>query len=473
MAMRQTDDPYPLDPKFTRQLVTLACANAKFYGRTAYSIDPGLLGNETAKLAMEAAKAIFLETKSGPSSLLTVIQRLQTWRYEGKVAHEKIVAVSDYFDEAIDAGLLPVPEVENEILQILKKRISKKVALTASDAYGKDLGFDKVLELINLKTALGVNDRNMGIRLGAASFKALDALRQLVRLPTGVMELDSFLDGGCPRGSLLVWMAGPGGGKSQALSHSAAHTIRHGMHACYATLELPEAVVAARVKANLTGIPINEILQGGEAKAKQLLERIPNLGAFTVKEFTPHATTINDITDWVKEVEDDVGSPVDKLSIDYLDKCVSFQSKGQAGNDYVGMREVYEKARIWAHENKKVVESASQSQGRSEKKTKKIDMEHTADSMHKVRVADIVVTNNYDEDSGDMGFWVAKHRTGKSRQMIGPLPVDFSCGQIAPVAREFISFEEYLERVNGDPMKVKVVEDIMINEARSALKGDE
>jgi hypothetical protein len=242
------------------------------------------------------------------------------------------------------------------------------------------------------------------------------------------------------------------------------------MHVAYATLELPEAVVAARVKANLTGIPINAILQGGEEKARELLERIPNLGTFTVKEFTPHATTVQDLVDWVKALEDDVGAPVDKLVIDYLDKCVSFATRAQAGSDYISMREVYERARIYAHETMKVVESASQSQGRSEKKAKKIDLEHTADSMHKVRVADIVVTNNYNEETGEMSFFVAKHRTGNSRKMIGPLPTDFACGQVAPVTRSFITLEEYLAKVQDDPVKRKAVQDVMVDSAEEMLK---
>lgn len=471
MALRTTDDPYGFDPRYERQMVTLACSKAKFYGRTAYEVDPKLLGTPEATLAMEAARAIFADLKQGPDSLLVVIQRLQTWRYEGKVTHEQVIAVSDYFDAALDEGLASTESIEAELLKVLQRRLDKKVALAAADAYGKNLAFDKVTELLNQKTRLGVNDSNIGVRLGAASFKALDSLRALVRIPTGIMELDSFLDGGCPRGSLLVWIAGAGGGKSMALSHSAAHSTRGGMHVAYATLELPEAVVAARVKANLTGIPINAILQGGEEKARELLERIPNLGTFTVKEFTPHATTIQDLVDWVKALEDDVGAPVDKLVIDYLDKCVSFATKAQAGNDYISMREVYERARIYGHETMKVIESASQSQGRTEKKSKKIDLEHTADSMHKVRVADIVVTNNYDEETGEMGFFVAKHRTGNSRKMVGPLPTDFSCGQVAPVNRSFITLEEYLAKVHSDPVKRKVVQDAMVNEAKAMLKG--
>jgi KaiC/GvpD/RAD55 family RecA-like ATPase len=245
------------------------------------------------------------------------------------------------------------------------------------------------------------------------------------------MELDAFLSGGCPRGALMVWIAGTGGGKSMAMSHSASHSISQGMNVAYATLELPEAVVAARVKANLTGLPINSILDGKTNKAREMLESM-KLGAFTVKEFTPHATALEDVNDWVKQIEDDTGTALDKLVVDYADKLIS---PGKDKSEYTEMRRVYEGLRVGAVDKKYVCETGCQSRGREEKKAKKIDLEHTSDSMHKVRVADIVVTENYNEDDNEMGFFVAKHRTGQSRRMIGPLPVDYACGRIAPVNR--------------------------------------
>ena len=58
MAQRQTDDPYAMDAAFERAVVTLACCRPKFFGRTAFEVNPALLSSETAKLAMEAARAV-------------------------------------------------------------------------------------------------------------------------------------------------------------------------------------------------------------------------------------------------------------------------------------------------------------------------------------------------------------------------------------------------------------------------------
>ena len=56
--------------------------------------------------------------------------------------------------------------------------------------------------------------------------------------------------------------------------------------------------------------------------------------------------------------------------------------------------------------------------------------------MHKVPVSDLVQTLNVRDDGEQIMFYVAKNRTGKSRQQIGPLPHEFECGRIAPVLRD-------------------------------------
>jgi len=57
--------------------------------------------------------------------------------------------------------------------------------------------------------------------------------------------------------------------------------------------------------------------------------------------------------------------------------------------------------------------------------------------MHKIRVADLVITLNLRDDGGEdpqIILYVAKHRTGKSRVEIGPLPTEYERGRLVPIA---------------------------------------
>jgi hypothetical protein len=64
-------------------------------------------------------------------------------------------------------------------------------------------------------------------------------------------------------------------------------------------------------------------------------------------------------------------------------------------------------------------------------------LEDVADSSNKVRVADKVVTVNPSEDQTECLFFVAKNRTGAARVKVGPLPCNFACGMVAPMAPLF------------------------------------
>jgi len=56
-----------------------------------------------------------------------------------------------------------------------------------------------------------------------------------------------------------------------------------------------------------------------------------------------------------------------------------------------------------------------------------------ADSAHKARIADIVVTLNKGEEG--ITYYVAKHRTDAGQQTVGPIPTDFVYGRICPTSR--------------------------------------
>jgi hypothetical protein len=96
------------------------------------------------------------------------------------------------------------------------------------------------------------------------------------------------------------------------------------------------------------------------------------------------------------------------------------------------MRDVYEGLRLFAVERNMWCWTASQSKAKGKDKGSKHnrDVESLADSMHKGRVADLVVTLNVNDDGNEVTMFVAKNRTGKSRFAIGPLPTDFALGRM-------------------------------------------
>lgn len=429
MAKEKKVEPYPFTPSFEQQVVFFSCTRPKFFGRVEQALDIDSMPTEAARLALQAVKAIYGDLGHGPNDALLVIQRLRRWSDDGKVPMPKIQAVSDLLDAAEDAGLADEEAVMGELAPVLKQRTFHEAVKTSMDEYSSKGDMNKVVSMITRAQRVGTADMSLGTRVGEASFQVIEAVRNLDRLPLGIMEVDAAIGNGMPRGQLGVLVGGPGDGKSMGLNHIAGFGWSAGLFTGYVSLELPEHVVLARLKANVTGETIDSILEGNSA-AKYKLGGM-RMGPMIYKWFTPQATTVADVTDWVKQAEDVEGRRMDLLIVDYADKLTTRLKGGSKtqDNQYTTMELVYEGLRIHADERKAWTWTASQA-GRKNKKDKNrvTDLDDVADSMGKVRVADLVLTLNVRDEGATMEWYVAKNRTGKSRIKVGPLPVDFASG---------------------------------------------
>ncbi len=432
MVAVKNSKPYNLDPVFEKAVVTLTCSNPRFYGRVGTVLDPELLKLDASKHAVRAAHAIYQDVGHGPSAGVLVIQRLRSWMQDGKLTLEAVKAVADLFDDAEDSGMPDAESVIAELAPILQQRMRDEAVLAAIESHGKKGDLSRVLALESKAARIGVADTSVGTVLGTESWNEMASLRELERLPTGIIELDGVLDGGLVRGGLGVAVGASGDGKSMMLSHIAGVSLPTGLFVGYATLELPRAEVLARVKANITGIPINALKAGETKEARARLEALAGrLGKFVVMDFTPYATTIEDIKEWVDACEQFYGRKMDLLVVDYGDKVGVKAKKGDQSSEYTSGRVVYEGLRIYAHERKTFCWTASQANRQKDKK-KVLDLNDVADSMHKIRVADLVVTLNLQGEGEDLQVVlnVAKHRTGRSRVKVGPFPCAYEIGQV-------------------------------------------
>jgi KaiC/GvpD/RAD55 family RecA-like ATPase len=424
---------YGLDPGFEMGAVVALCRSTGLYARIGASVDPACLGSPVATLAMKAAKEFATEVGKGPGSLLVVLQRLNRWRDDGKLAQAKIEEVADAFDAAEDAGVPSDDAVVTELAPILQRRARQAALRGAMEDFAKGGDMAKTEAALAKARSIGRVADVDGSILGSASFESIDALRLMDRMPTGITELDLLLDGGYPRG-LSIFVGDSGAGKSMCLAHSAAEGIYNQMHVGMVTLELPEEVQLARIIANLTGTPINDLLNGRQQRAKdRLAQMIPALGMLTVRYFAPRATKVDDLFRWIEQREHKVGRRMDLLVVDYMDKL----STGTDESDYKAQGNIADALRDYAISRQMFCLSASQAKRASGKggKTAGLDLHDVADSMGKVRVADIVIPIRKDEENQTVDFFLGKNRLGESRRGTGPLPQDQACGRVVTVAR--------------------------------------
>lgn len=415
-------DTYALSPAFERIVAVMCCTKPGFYGKIGHAIVPDMLRLESCRLLVKAAQVIGRELGHGPSDARVVMQRLTTLMDDGQVTNDQRQDALDVFVD-VDA-LPPEDEIIGELGAVLKRAMQHDAVRTAMDNFSKKGDFSEVVQIISKANSLGKVDTSIGEELTPGNFAEIDRMRNVDRLPVGIPEIDVHLNGGLPRCHVGMIVGGTGVGKSMFLTHVGATALRLGLFVVMATLELNKGLQQARMKANLTGVPILDILHdvNRDVVTKRLEYIYPTLGNFVVQYFPAKITTIPEIVDWVHRCEQVKGFKVDLVLLDYVDKVRSHNKEDK--NDYAGQGTVMESYRGFLEDERKFGWTASQPQRRAAKeRTRRIEADDVADSMNKARVVDLQLSAMREGDDQIL-YYCPKWRLGEPEWSVGPLPHD-------------------------------------------------
>lgn len=429
---------YNLDPDFERAVVYLSATRPGFFGRLGFRLQPEGLGLDACVSVMRACAAVYKDTGKGPASPAIVMQRLRNLMDAGALTHDDYVIAQGFFDQMRGVAV-DEEAVSTELTPILQNRLALQALIKGTEQSAKGaVDVEVVRDLLDQASSVGKADTSIGLTLGDEAFAAMEALRELPRLRTGIVEIDSLIGGGAVAGTLNFFIGGAGDGKSMGLAHVGAGGLRQRKFVgCVTFGEVNPAYWHARVIANLTGYPINEVIGGNERVKKRISKMKDNgeIGLFVCHEMTQGASTIVELKDWAARTEDQMKCELDLVLVDYADQMAA---RKNCKSEYEAMKYVYGDLRAWAVErNRFPLWTASQAKARQKTDAGRIlGLYDAADSTHKVRIGDLVITLNVDKEKGEIKYMIAKHRLGKSDMLIGPLPIDFSRGRMAPIPGE-------------------------------------
>jgi archaellum biogenesis ATPase FlaH len=202
--------------------------------------------------------------------------------------------------------------------------------------------------------------------------------------------LNKITQGGLPRKTLNIALAGTGVGKSLFMCHCAAANMMAGLNVLYITMEMSEERIAERIDANLLDIPLDDLKVLPKEVYDKKISKLSGKGKLIVKEYPTACAGSANFRHLLNELKIKKNFVPDIIYIDYLNICMSSRIKHAANvNSYTLVKAIAEELRGLAVEYDVPVVSATQTT-RSGYSNSDVGLEDTSESFGLPATADFM-----------------------------------------------------------------------------------
>ena len=231
-----------------------------------------------------------------------------------------------------------------------------------------------------------------------------------VRIPFDLHYMNAITQGGIPRKTLNVILAGTGVGKSLAMCHMAAANMAAGFNVLYITLEMAEERIAERIDANLLDVTIDDLKLLPKDSYNKKIEKLRNKvkGKLKIKEYPTATAGSANFRHLLNELKIKKNFIPDIIYIDYLNICISSRIKNGANvNSYTIVKAIAEELRGLAVENNVPIVTATQTT-RGGYSNSDVGLEDTSESFGLPATADFMFALITSEELEELGQIMVK-----------------------------------------------------------------
>ncbi len=264
--------------------------------------------------------------------------------------------------------------------------------------------------------------RNLGVSVHTGTVEILSESEKHDNISTGFKLMDRAFSGGLTQPSLNIVSCASGDGKSIFMQNMLVNYIEQGRNAIFYTLELEPSIVLKRFAAMMTNTAIDLVYSHLDTVGNTLRTRGKTDGALWVKKFPMVGTTMADIAAHHIELEMHTGIEFPVVAIDYIDVMDPIERIDKA-NIHLKDKYVSEEMNDWAHDNMKIVWSASQ-QTKGAQDEKDPRQSGVSGGTPKVSTCDnLIIGKRNEDDIEDERWWghVAKARSSGATKTKIPL----------------------------------------------------
>jgi replicative DNA helicase len=263
-----------------------------------------------------------------------------------------------------------------------------------------------------LTDALGVSfDTNIGHNFLEDAESRFEFYHQKEeRIPFDLEYFNKITQGGMPKKTLNVALAGTGVGKSLFMCHAAAANYMAGLNVLYITMEMAEERIGERIDANLLDIPLDELKSIPKEMYERKMARIhkKSVGKLIIKEYPTACAGSANFRHLLNELKIKKNFVPNIIYIDYLNICMSSRIKHGANvNSYTLVKAIAEELRGLAVEFNVPIVTATQTT-RTGYSSSDVGLEDTSESFGLPATADFMFALISTEELQDMGQIMVK-----------------------------------------------------------------
>lgn len=429
---------YAFEDQVEKALTLAVCGEPRFYEQIGRAIEADRLRSPHARLLVSAAHAVAAKHNGrGPSWPTIAVQHLSTLSHQGKLTLEQLDGAKDYLLEAMELPPVLVDDLVATVVPVVRRVRHKEAIVEALDGYKNGLSPAETADVFSAVAKLGTSAGSTTATIQQiADVPGFWAQRPDDSLRFGIPELDLALEGGLEREGLGLVVGGSGAGKSMALVHAAVEAMLLGHDVLYFTLELSPERVTQRIVRNLTNMTPQEARRDPDLVAHRLRQvfGVEGVGQIVVVKAPPLVTSPRDLRVLMAQAErEHPRFRPQVFAVDFLDK-LRVNPKASLYEDMLavtdGLREIAGDHDGWTW-------TATQSDRKSTGQAW-LDLDAVADSMNKIRSADVVMAigrTKEDKESDMIRISVPKRREGEgAHTQVGPFPWDPARGRISVVS---------------------------------------
>jgi len=231
-----------------------------------------------------------------------------------------------------------------------------------------------------------------------------------LRVPFDLHYMNEITQGGLPKKTLNIILAGTGVGKSLAMCHMAAANLSAGYNVLYITMEMAEERIAERIDANLLDVTVDDLKLLPRESYNKKIERLRSKakGKLKIKEYPTASAGSANFRHLINELKIKKNFIPDIIYIDYLNICMSSRIRNGANvNSYTLVKAIAEELRGLAVENNVPIISATQTT-RGGYSNSDVGLEDTSESFGLPATADFMFALITSEELEDMGQIMVK-----------------------------------------------------------------